>query len=115
MALGVVLAIAAAGLIFFVRPRAAVAPGRVPMTQATETTGAPAALATVARPAPPGPSPASPAVVRYRVQRGDSLWRVAAAVTGDGRRWKDLWPDRASATPLRAGEVLVIDPDRLER
>ena len=43
----------------------------------------------------------------YRVQRGDSLWRIAAAVTGDGRRWRELWPDRAHGRVAR-NEVLVI-------
>src|SRR5262245_22992287 len=47
-------------------------------------------------PSPPAPSPSAPpapAVLSYRVQRGDSLWRIASAVTGDGRRWRDLWPE----------------------
>jgi hypothetical protein len=53
------------------------------------------------------PTTASPRRVTYRAQRGDSLWRIAAAVTGDGRRWRELWPDRPSGQLVRH-EVLVI-------
>jgi 5'-nucleotidase len=57
-------------------------------------------------------SPAAPAVVRYRVQRGDSLWRVAAALTGDGDRWRELWPalDQKPG-PLLPGTVLEVPAD----
>jgi len=68
------------------------------------------------RPSPAGvasPPPVPSHVVRYRVQRGDSLWRVAAALTGDGRRWKELFPGRADVdAPLVVGTVLEIDLGR---
>ena len=67
------------------------------------------------RPSPVGVAspPAPPHVVRYRVQRGDSLWRVAAALTGDGRRWKELFPGRADVdAPLVVGTVLEVDLGR---
>jgi nucleoid-associated protein YgaU len=51
---------------------------------------------------------AAPAVVSYRVQGGDSLWRIAAALTGDGRNWKTLWPARDPAQPLAVGTVLEV-------
>lgn len=65
-------------------------------------------------PAPtPTPAPA-PRIVHYRVQRGDSLWRIAASLTGDGTRWKELWPDRTEATAqLAVGSVLEVDLSRM--
>jgi nucleoid-associated protein YgaU len=66
-----------------------------------------------ALPAAPSRAPAavaaragSPAPLRYTVQRGDSPWRIAAALTGDGRRWRELW---ASPAPtLHPGMVLEL-------
>lgn len=34
-----------------------------------------------------------PLFVLYTIQPGDSLWRVAASLTGDGRNWRRLWPE----------------------
>lgn len=67
--------------------------------------------APVAAPAPPLPAPpaAGPVRLRYHVQPGDSLWRVAAAVTGDGRRWRSLWPGHSGR--LRPGEVLTVEAE----
>ena len=56
--------------------------------------------------APPVPA------IAYRVQPGDSLWRIAAALTGDGRNWKTLWPTMDPARPLAVGTVLELDPSR---
>jgi nucleoid-associated protein YgaU len=58
---------------------------------------------------PPAASPAPP-VILYRVQPGDSLWRIAAALTGDGRNWKTLWPTIDPARPLAVGAVLEAPP-----
>lgn len=53
----------------------------------------------------------SPARLSYRVQPGDSLWRVAAALTGDGRNWRTLWPERDPSEPLEVGTVLEVTPE----
>jgi hypothetical protein len=53
--------------------------------------------------------------VTYRVQRGDSLWRIASALTGDGRRWHELWPEHAGGEGrIAAGTLLHVDVSRLE-
>ncbi len=51
----------------------------------------------------------------YRVQPGDSLYRIAQRLLGDGGRWKELYALNKSvigADPakLRVGQVLVIPP-----
>jgi hypothetical protein len=51
---------------------------------------------------------ASPSPLRYTVQRGDSPWRIAVALTGDGRRWRELWADPAPM--LQPGMVLELSP-----
>jgi nucleoid-associated protein YgaU len=89
---------------------------------APDESAAPASLASVPLSVPPltapvAPTPAAvptrttdtpPRVVSYRVQPGDSLWRVAAALTGDGRNWKTLWPATDAARPLAVGTVLEV-------
>jgi hypothetical protein len=66
------------------------------------------------RPSPRGEATSAPEtttpptdrpLVLYTVQPGDSLWRIAAALTGDGRNWQDLWPSyegRETRLPLGA-------------
>lgn len=77
-----------------------------PPAPAASAVAAPVAVA-VAPTAPPSAAP--PSLIRYHVQRGDSLSRIAARLTGDGRRWRELWPERADAgARLRAGEVLAV-------
>ena len=57
----------------------------------------------------PTPAPrTAPRAVSYRVQPGDSLWRIAAAFTGDGRNWTSLWPATDAARPLVVGTVLEV-------
>jgi hypothetical protein len=66
-------------------------------------------------PTPPPVPPPQPEILTYRVQRGDSLWRIASAVTGDGRRWRELWPEHGDGEGrLAAGTVLRLDLSRLE-
>jgi nucleoid-associated protein YgaU len=79
---------------------------------------APASLVAAPSPEAHGPStraaPATrtvsgvPTLVTYRVQRGDSLWRIAAALTGDGGRWRALFPSHDPSRPLRPGATLSI-------
>ncbi len=52
-------------------------------------------------------------VLRYRVQKGDSAWRIAAALTGAGQNWQLLWPELKDK-PLRVGGVLEVRLKRLE-
>jgi len=77
------------------------------------TASAPRPGAPVPPPASPAASPVPPAPraeghppVRYTVQRGDSPWRIAAALTGEGRRWRDLWP--GPVPKLVPGMVLEV-------
>ena len=48
----------------------------------------------------------------YTVQPGDSLWKIAAKVYGNGRRWNKIYEanvDKISdASKIRVGQVLVI-------
>jgi hypothetical protein len=91
---------------------------RDPTSTAVAPVAAPprAPLAVAARPKASAPREPSPAVVRYRVQRGDSLWRIAAAFTGEGHRWRELWPQHARGHgTVRAGEVLEVEMGRLSR
>jgi hypothetical protein len=53
-------------------------------------------------------------LIQYRVQRGDSLWRVAAALTGRGSDWVELWPEyRGHEKRLMPGSVLEIPVGRV--
>lgn len=52
------------------------------------------------------PRPKDPVSVRYTVQPGDSPWRIAAALTGHGQRWRELWP--GPPPKLRPGMVLDV-------
>ena len=62
----------------------------------------------------PPAAPAPRRTVRYVVQPGDSLWRIAAALKGDARRWPELLAGSARVDParLRPGQELrfVLDP-----
>ena len=44
----------------------------------------------------------------YVVQKGDSLWRIAEKVLGDGRRWKELAQVNGIRNPdmIRPGQVI---------
>ena len=74
--------------------------------------------ATVPVPIPsPKPVPVSappPRTLRYVVQPGDSLWRIAAALKGDARRWPELVGQGEGVDParLRPGQelLLVLEP-----
>ena len=69
------------------------------------------AIATATPPLAPT-SPARTNVVEYHVQAGDTLWRIAAALSGDGRNWTHLWPARdRTASVLRRGTILRVTLD----
>lgn len=54
-------------------------------------------------------------IVQYTVQPGDSLWRVAAALTDEGENWRVLWPEyEGRETQLRVGTRLLIPVAVLE-
>lgn len=78
--------------------------GEIPSPVASRVTSASPVLST--------PSAARQPVVAYRVQRGDSLWRIAAAFTGDGRNWRKLWPD-GDRRRLLPGAVVEVPASRL--
>jgi nucleoid-associated protein YgaU len=74
-------------------------------------TATPASVAVAPAPTPVPEARASVpagASVTYRVQPGDSLWRVAAALTGDGRNWRTLWPALEPERPLTVGTMLEV-------
>jgi hypothetical protein len=93
---GVLAVVAMALLVALVRKPAAVPEtrGPSPRPEAPPPTP-PASVAAAAR----------PASVRYTVQSGDSPWRIAAALTGQGWRWRELWPD----SPPRLVPGMVLD------
>ncbi len=69
-----------------------------------------AQLASVGEPAKPIAKDPAPAPDLYRVVPGDSLYRIAARIYGDGKRW----PDVAAANPgldlrrLRPGQFIKV-------
>jgi hypothetical protein len=81
--------------------------GHPPVPHAASTVPPPPPAVPPALASGGGGGEAAPRRVTYRVQRGDSLWRIAKAFTGDGRRWRELWPERADGR-LTLNEVLVI-------
>lgn len=52
--------------------------------------------------------------IQYVVQPGDSLWRIAAALTGRGANWQMLWPHATSEDRIIVGQVLIVDQPRLQ-
>jgi nucleoid-associated protein YgaU len=66
------------------------------------------------KPAPAATPMSLPRTVRYVVQPGDSLWRIAAALKGDARRWPELLGENGGVDParLQPGQELrlVLEP-----
>jgi hypothetical protein len=58
----------------------------------------------------PAPAPVPARTIRYVVQPGDSLWRIAAALKGDARRWPELLAKAGDVDParLRPGQELLL-------
>ena len=80
-------------------PRTAVAPPEPPLAPP---------LSLLLAPVPVAPAASSGAsAVQYRVQPGDSSWRIAAALLGDGRRWREVVAGREDRQ-LRAGDTVEL-------
>ena len=59
--------------------------------------------------------PVDPTAARtYEVRKGDSLWKIAARVYGDGNKWKAIAEANADVIPnpdlIKPGQVLTIPP-----
>ncbi len=67
----------------------------------------PVAGQTAEQPKLPAPRQGSE-VIEYHIQRGDSLWRIAAGFTGEGRNWAKLWPERKNAL-IKEGTLIQLD------
>jgi len=86
-------------------------PRAAPSSKPARSVAAPVAATDVA-PAVRSATPPGPAsrTIRYRVQAGDSLWRIAAALKGDARRWPELLAGGEVTEPgrLRPGQELRL-------
>ena len=61
-------------------------------------------------------APVDPTAARtYEVQKGDSLWKIAAHVYGDGNKWKAIFEanrDKIKNPDLiHPGDVLTLPPN----
>jgi nucleoid-associated protein YgaU len=56
------------------------------------------------------PSPAPERTRTYVVQKGDTLWRIALTILGDGQRYRDILAANPGVEPhsLQIGQRLVI-------
>jgi nucleoid-associated protein YgaU len=60
-------------------------------------------------------TPVDPAAARtYEVQKGDSLWKIAKHVYGDGNKWTLIAEANVETVPnpdrIKPGQVLTIPP-----
>jgi nucleoid-associated protein YgaU len=58
-------------------------------------------------------APVDPTAARtYEVRKGDSLWKIARHVYGDGNKWKAIADANAELIPnpdkIKPGQVLII-------
>jgi nucleoid-associated protein YgaU len=49
-------------------------------------------------------APAQPEDTYYVIEKGDSLWKIAAHYYGDGNKWKQLF---------EANKEVILDPDKI--
>jgi LysM repeat protein len=78
---------------------------------------APVAAAPVAQPVvseAPEPvaaaAPAAPAGGKYKVQKGDTLWKIASTSYGDGKQWQKIASANPGLSPatLKAGQTIML-------
>ncbi len=71
-----------------------------------DTAPAPQVIA-VATPPAPG---AAAGGAKYTVQKGDTLWKIAAAQYGDGKQWQRIAAANPGLSPatLKAGQTIAI-------
>lgn len=86
-----------------------VAPPEEPQLPMVTSTPAPTQTPAFAANSPRHPS-ADATAANYTVKRGDTLFRIAKARYGDGKRWKQIASANPGVSPstLKAGQVLVI-------
>jgi nucleoid-associated protein YgaU len=55
-------------------------------------------------------APAAAAGGKYTVQKGDTLWKIAATNYGDGKQWQRIASANPGLTPssLKAGQTIMI-------
>jgi len=85
-----------------VEPTPAPAPGPAKPTPLTPL----APPKTVAKPAPGAPQRF------YTVEKGDTLWKIAVRVYGDGQRYRDIQAANPGLVPnqMKIGQKLVLPP-----
>ncbi|MGQ8630033.1 5'-nucleotidase C-terminal domain-containing protein [Agrobacterium sp. DKPNP3] len=103
------------GRISEVTPAGYVAPAKpaapAPATTAPATTAAPTATApATTAPAAPTPAAAAAAASKYVVEKGDSLWKIAAEKYGDGALWGKIAKANTLKHPnhIEIGEELEL-------
>jgi 5'-nucleotidase len=81
-----------------------------PMVTATPAPVAPAPAPAAVQVAAAIPASSSPGGRQYKVQKGDTLFRIAKTHYGDGNRWQQIASANPGVTPatLRAGSTIVV-------
>ncbi|MES5047401.1 5'-nucleotidase C-terminal domain-containing protein [Rhizobium nepotum] len=98
------------GRISEVTPAGYVAPAKPAAPAASAPTAAAPAPTTAPAPAATAPAAAAAAVSKYVVEKGDSLWKIAAAKYGDGALWTRIAEANTLKHPnhIEIGEELEL-------
>ena len=96
-------------------------PGVLDVSPAPVASSTPAAYAPPVAPVAPAQpvmdatvvAPAAPAAAggaSYKVQKGDTLWKIASSQYGDGKQWQKICSANPGLTPetLKAGQTITI-------